>query len=269
LTESGAVQRLTALSRSIAGSTAIVTGAASGMGRATAHLFADEGARIVVADLGAERVSTVVDEIVDVHGAASALGVVCDVAEPDDLRALVDRAAEWSGRLDIVVNNAGVSLSNSAFQADDEFETNWARTLDVNLTAHARLIRLAVPLLMASGAGRIVNIASTEAIVTTAGLAAYAATKAGVVGLTKSMAVELGRHGITVNCICPGPIDTGMTASIEAEAKATYARRRVPLRRYGDPEEVAHMTLNLCLPSASFVNGAVIPVDGGMSIRHT
>jgi 3-oxoacyl-[acyl-carrier protein] reductase len=90
-----------------------------------------------------------------------------------------------------------------------------------------------------------------------------------VVGLTKSLAVELGRHGVTVNCICPGPILTGMTEAIPDEAKAIYAKRRVPLRRYGDPEEVAHMTLNLCLPSASFVNGAVIAVDGGMTIRHT
>jgi 3-oxoacyl-[acyl-carrier protein] reductase len=90
-----------------------------------------------------------------------------------------------------------------------------------------------------------------------------------VVGLTKSFAVELGRHGVTVNCICPGPINTGMTQGIGDEAKEIYAKRRVPLRRYGDPEEVAHMTLNLCLPAASFVNGAIIPVDGGMSIRHT
>jgi 3-oxoacyl-[acyl-carrier protein] reductase len=157
----------------------------------------------------------------------------------------------------------------SAFQAEDEFEANWATTLDVNLTAHARLIRLTVPFLASEGRGRVVNIASTEAIVTTAGLAAYAATKAGVVGLTKSFAVELGRHGITVNCVCPGPIDTGMTSSISSEDKSTYARRRVPLRRYGIAEEVAHMTLNLCLPASSFVNGAIIPVDGGMSIRHT
>ena len=90
-----------------------------------------------------------------------------------------------------------------------------------------------------------------------------------MIGVTKSFAVELGRHGVTVNCICPGPIDTGMTADIDPEAKATYARRRVPLRRYGAPEEVAHMTLNLCLPASSFVNGVAIPVDGGMSIRHT
>ena len=99
-------------------------------------------------------------------------------------------------------------------------------------------------------------------------MAAYAATKAGVVGLTKSMAVELGRHGITANCICPGPILTGMTETIPDDAKETYARRRVPLRRYGSPEEVAHMTVSLCMPASSFVNGAIIPVDGGMSIRH-
>ena len=261
--------RLTALSRSVAGKRVIVTGAASGMGRATAHLFADEGARVAVVDLGEPRVQAVVDEITAVHGPDAAIGVVTDVASLDALKALVARVEEAFGGIDVVVNNAGISLINSAFQDEDSFESNWATTLDVNLTAHARLIRLCLPSLQAAGGGRIVNIASTESIVTTAGLAAYAATKAGVVGLTKSFAVELGRHDITVNCICPGPINTGMTAGIDDEAKATYARRRVPLRRYGAPEEVAQMTLNLCLPASSFVNGAIIPVDGGMTIRHT
>lgn len=239
------------------------------MGRATAHLFADEGARVVVADLGAERVETVVDEIHSVHGERSALGVVTDVADPDALARLVDQTVAWSGGLDIVVNNAGVSLITSVLQGDDEFESNWARTVDVNLTAHARLVRLALPHLMESSAARVVNIASTEALVSTAGLAAYAATKAGVIGLTQSLAVELGRHGVTVNCICPGPITTGMTEGIDDESKEKYARRRVPLRRYGNAEEVAQMTLNLCLPASSFVNGVHVPVDGGMSIRHT
>jgi 3-oxoacyl-[acyl-carrier protein] reductase len=261
--------RLTSLSRSIAGSVAIVTGAASGMGRATAHLFADEGARVVVTDLGAERVAAVVDEITAVHGPDRALGVECDVADHGRLRSLVADTVEWGGRLDIVVNNAGVSLVTSAFQDEAEFDDNWTRTLDVNLTAQVRLIRLALEHLIASGAGRVVNIASTESIVATGGLAAYAASKAGVTGLTRSLAVELGRHGVTVNCICPGPIDTGMTAAIPEDAKATYARRRVPLRRYGLAEEVAQMTLNLCLPASSFVNGATIPVDGGMTVRHT
>ncbi|WP_395152681.1 SDR family NAD(P)-dependent oxidoreductase [Ilumatobacter sp.] len=263
------MSRLSTLSRSIDDKVAIVTGAASGMGRATAHLFADEGARVVVADLGADRVAAVANEISAAHGGDRVLGIECDVADHEQLRSMVEATVQRFGRLDIVVNNAGVSMINSAFQPEDEFEANWATTLDINLTAHARLIRLALPHLITSGEGRIVNIASTESIVTTAGLAAYAATKAGVVGLTKSLAVELGRHGVTVNCVCPGPIDTGMTAGIDAEAKEKYARRRVPLRRYGTPEEVAHMTLNLCMPASSFVNGTSIPVDGGMTIRHT
>jgi 3-oxoacyl-[acyl-carrier protein] reductase len=262
--------RLTKLSRSVAGKRVIVTGAASGMGRATAHLFADEGARVAVVDLDPERVLAVTDEIRSVHGDDAAIDVVCDVADHDSLKALVARVVQAFGGIDVVINNAGISLINSAFQDEETYEANWARTLDVNLTAHSRLIRLALPFLReAEGGGRIVNIASTESIVVTAGLAAYAATKAGVVGLTKSFAVELGRHGVNVNCICPGPINTGMTSGIDDEAKALYAKRRVPLRRYGDPEEVAQMTLSLCLPAASFLNGAIIPVDGGMSIRHT
>ncbi|MUH52120.1 MAG: SDR family oxidoreductase [Actinobacteria bacterium] len=239
------------------------------MGRATAHLLADEGARVAVVDLGEARVQHVVQEIVAVHGADAAIGVVTDVGSHESLKALVAQVVAAFGGVDIVINNAGVSLITSAFQDEESFESNWASTLEINLTAHARLIRLCLPYLQASGAGRVVNIASTESIVTTAGLAAYAASKAGVVGLTKSFAVELGRHGINVNCICPGPINTGMTSGIDQAAKATYAKRRVPLRRYGDPEEVAHMTLNLCLPSSSFINGAIIPVDGGMTIRHT
>jgi 3-oxoacyl-[acyl-carrier protein] reductase len=262
--------RLTKLSRSVAGKRVIVTGAASGMGRATAHLFADEGARVVVVDLDPERTLAVAQEIRDVHGPDAAIDLACDVADHDALKRLVAAVVERLGGVDVLINNAGISLLNSAFQDEDSYEANWARTLDVNLTAHSRLVRLCLPHLQrAEGGGRVVNIASTESIVVTAGLAAYAATKAGVVGLTKSFAVELGRHGITVNCICPGPINTGMTAGIDDEAKQIYAKRRVPLRRYGDPEEVAQMTLSLCLPAASFLNGASIPVDGGMSIRHT
>ncbi len=261
--------RLTSLSRSIDGQRALVTGAASGMGRATAHVFADEGARVAVVDLHQEGVDAVVGEIREAHGPDAAIGVVTDVADLGQLHRLVDTVVAACGGLDILVNNAGVALPTFTEQDEDEFELNWERTVAVNLTAHAHLVRLAVPHFRAAGAGRVVNIASTEAIVTTAGMVAYTATKAGVVGLTKSFAVELGRHGITVNCICPGPIRTGMTEPISEEDKQTYARRRVPLRRYGDPEEVAQMTLSMCLPAASFLNGAIVPVDGGMSIRHT
>jgi 3-oxoacyl-[acyl-carrier protein] reductase len=263
-------ERLSTLSRSVAGKRVLVTGAASGMGRATAHLFADEGARVAVVDLDAERVLAVVDEIRQVHGRDAAHDFVADVGDHDSLKLLVDNVVAQFGSIDVLINNAGISLINSAFQDEGEYESNWARTLDVNLTAHSRLVRLCLPYLrQAEGGGRVVNIASTESIVVTAGMTAYAATKAGVVGLTKSLAVELGRHGVNVNCICPGPINTGMTAGIDVEAKSLYAKRRVPLRRYGEPEEVAQMTVSLCLPAASFLNGAIIPVDGGMSIRHT
>jgi 3-oxoacyl-[acyl-carrier protein] reductase len=259
--------RLSQLSRSIAGKVALVTGSASGMGRATAHLFADEGAKVAVADIGASRVAAVVDEIIG--AGAEAAGFEADVSSPDAVRRLVEGVVERFGGLDIVVNNAGVSFVAGADASDDDFENAWNRTLDVNLTAQAWLVRAALPYLRASGAGRVVNIASTEGLIATAGLPAYTASKHGVIGLTKSLAVELGRTGVTVNCICPGPINTGMTAGIPDDAKDTYARRRVPLRRYGEPEEVAHMTLSLVLPAASFVNGAIVVVDGGMTIRHT
>jgi 3-oxoacyl-[acyl-carrier protein] reductase len=240
------------------------------MGRATAHVFADERARVAVADVSAERVARVVAEIRDVYGTESAAGFVCDVAERQSLMRLIDDVTGTLGGLDVLINNAGIALENSAFQDDDEYEANWSRTMDVNLTAHSRLIRLCLPYLrLAPSGGRVVNIASTEALVSAAGTVAYAASKAGVLGLTKSFAVELGRYGVTVNCVCPGPIHTDMTRSIDEEAKRTYARRRVPLGRYGEPEEVAQMTVNLCLPASSYVTGAVIPVDGGMTIRHT
>jgi 3-oxoacyl-[acyl-carrier protein] reductase len=151
---------------------------------------------------------------------------------------------------------------------DAQFDEVWAATLAVNLTAQARMVRAVLPFLAAAEGGRVVNIASTEGLIATAGITAYTASKHGVIGLTKSLAVELGRTGVTVNCVCPGPITTAMTASIPDEVKEVYARRRVPLRRYGDPEEVAHMTLSLVLPAASFVTGSIVVVDGGMTIRH-
>ena len=172
--------RLTKLSRSIGGKVAIVTGAASGMGRATAHLFADEGARVAVVDIGQSRVDAVVAEIHAVHGADAATGWVCDVSDHGAIHRLVDEVAAAFGAIDILVNNAGVALPNSVFQDEDTFEENWDRTVAVNLTAHSRLVRACLPHLMRSGAGRVVNIASTEAIVTGPGLMAYAATKAGL-----------------------------------------------------------------------------------------
>ncbi|MFM8529509.1 MAG: SDR family NAD(P)-dependent oxidoreductase [Ilumatobacteraceae bacterium] len=253
----------------MSGRVGIVTGAASGMGRATAHLLADEGARVAVVDLGAVGVDAVVGEVAGAHGEDRVIGRAIDVTDRAALSGLVDEVVAHWGRIDFLVNNAGVSLVSHTDQSDDDFGAAWDRTIAVNLTAHANLIRLVAPHMRRAGFGRIVNIASTESIVATAGIAAYSASKSGVTGLTRSFAVELGRYGITVNCVCPGPINTGMTAGIPDESKQAYAKRRVPLRRYGDPEEVAHMTLSLCLPAASFVNGASIVVDGGMTVRHT
>ena len=260
--------RLTHLSRSIAGKRAIVTGAASGMGRATAHLFADEGARVAVVDLGEDRVGAVVEEIRTVHGPDAAQGWAVDVSDAEQVAHLVADVAEAFRGLDILVNNAGISCAAGAMTDDAQFDEVWAATLAVNLTAQARMVRAVLPFLAAADGGRVVNIASTEGLIATAGITAYTASKHGVIGLTKSLAVELGRTGVTVNCVCPGPITTAMTASIPDEVKEVYARRRVPLRRYGDPEEVAHMTLSLVLPAASFVTGSIVVVDGGMTIRH-
>lgn len=260
--------RLGRLDRSVDGRVALITGAASGMGRATAHVFADEGARVALVDKDGDGVARVAAEIEDSTGSDRVMGRALDVTDRSALERLVQDVVERWGGIDCLVNNAGVSLVSSLLQ-DDGFEDAWQRTLDVNLTAYVALSRLVVPHMRSRGFGRIVNIASTESIVATAGIAAYSASKAGVTGLTRSMAVELGRHGITVNCICPGPIVTGMTAAISEDVKDSYAKRKVPLRRYGEPEEVAHMTLSLCLPAASFTNGATLVVDGGMTIRHT
>lgn len=252
-------------SRSIAGRVALVTGAASGMGRATALLFAAEGASIAVADRDAEGCTAVVAEIVAAGGRARAFPL--DVADHDAIRSTVAAIAAEFGRLDIIVNNAGVS-SFAPLDADEEYDAIWDRALAVMLTAQQRIVRAALPLLRQSDAARIVNIASTEGLGATPGDTPYVAAKTGVTGLTRGLAVDLGPEGITVNCICPGPINTAMTDKVPDEHKIIFAKRRTALRRYGEPEEVAHVTLSLCLPAASYITGAVIPVDGGLMARN-
>lgn len=251
------------VARVLEGVGAIVTGAGSGMGEATAHLLAAAGAKVAATDLG-DRAAPVAEAIMARGDTARAWTL--DVADHGAIRRVAAEVAEAFGGLAIVVNNAGIS-ANLAIDAAD-YDDQWDRHLAVLLTAHQRLIRAALPHLRAAPFGRIVNIASTEALGATSGFSAYSAAKAGVTGLTRSLAVELGRDGITVNCICPGPVSTGMTAGIPDEAKATYAHRRTALRRYGLPVEVAHMTLSLCAPAASFVTGATIPVDGGLMARN-
>ena len=237
------------LSRSVAGQVVVVTGAASGMGRAEVELFAAEGAKVAALD------------VVPIEGVEHSW--VCDVADHSAIKRVIAEVVERIGPVDILVNNAGIAIPAVVTGDDDEYEAAWERTLAVNLSAHQRLARACLP-----SVSRIVNIASTEGIGASRYNSPYVAAKHGVIGLTRAMAVELGASGVTVNAVCPGPIRTGMTAGIPDEAKDKFARRKVPLRRYGDPEEVAHAVLSLALPAMSFVNGAVVVVDGGMTAKN-
>jgi 3-oxoacyl-[acyl-carrier protein] reductase len=253
-----------ALSRSLQGSIVHVTGAGSGMGRATAEIFAAEGARVAATDFRGETAEATAEAIRAAGGSARAWAL--DVSDADQVRRVTGEIASHFGGLDILVNNAGISAF-SPIDSDD-YDAAWAKSLAVLLTAHQLTIRAALPWLRKSKAPRIVNIASTEALGATSRDSPYAAAKAGVTGLTRALAVELGKEGITVNCICPGPILTGMTDRIPDADRATYARRRTALGRYGDPAEVGHMTVSLCLPAASFITGVTIPVDGGLMARN-
>lgn len=253
----------TNMSRSIAGLTALITGAASGMGRATARLFGAEGASVAVTDFDGDGAATVAAAIRAAGGNARAWKL--DVSDKAEIGRIIAEIGVHFGGLDIIVNNAGVAAHNPI--DGENFDQIWERQLAVLLSAHPRVIRAALPMLRKSKSPRIVNIASTEAISSAGGNSAYSAAKAGVTGFTRALAIELGPEGIVVNCICPGPIRTGMTSRIAEEHKTIFAKRRTALRRYGEPEEVAHMTLSLCLPAASFITGATIPVDGGLTIR--
>lgn len=241
--------------RTVAGRVAVVTGAASGIGLATASLLAEDGALVAALDR----------EPPPAPDGGRAWTV--DITDAEAVDRVLAESRERLGPVDILVNCAGVSLP--AAIDGPGYEASWDRTLAVNLTAQAGLTRACVDDLRRNGEGRVVNVASSEGLGATAYISAYTASKHGVIGLTRGLAVELGRSGVTVNAVCPGPIRTGMTAAIPDDAKDKFARRRVPAGRYGEPGEVAHAVWALVLPGASYITGAVLSVDGGLTVQNT
>lgn len=256
--------RLSKLSRSVKGSVVVITGAASGMGRATAHLFADEGARVALIDINEEALAGVAQEVSSVG--AEVLPLTVDLSDRDAVETAIRAIGEHFGALDILVNNAGLVIPA---EIDSEFYANsWDTSLAVMTTAQAWAIRAALPWLREAAHPRIINVASTEAHGATRFNSAYVVAKHASMGLTRAMAIDLGKEGITVNCVCPGPVHTGITGAIPDQDKQTFANRRTALRRYAEPEEVAHATLSLALPASSFITGATLLVDGGVTIRN-
>jgi NAD(P)-dependent dehydrogenase (short-subunit alcohol dehydrogenase family) len=244
---------------------AIVTGASAGIGRATALALAAEGATVVVADIDDARGQRVAAEIVDAGGRSRF--VHTDVSDDDQVEAMVREAVETFGGLDLAFNNAGIEgIPGSTHECDPE---NWLRTIAVNLTGTWSCMRHEIPRMLERGGGAIVNCASVAGLVGFTSIPAYVASKHGVVGLTKTAALEYAAAGIRVNAVCPGVIDTEMVERFTGgQPEATTAMIAMePIGRMGRPEEVADAVVWLCSDRASFTTGQAIAVDGGFVAR--
>jgi len=242
---------------------ALITGGTSGIGRATAVLFAREGAKVAIAGRSEERGREAVDEIADAGGRA--IFVPADVRAADDCRRAVDETVKAFGRLDVLFNNAGVYVPNDAIGCSEE---EWDEQIDTSLKGTFLMSKFALPVMIDQGGGSIINNASGWGLVGGDRAVAYCAAKGGVVVLTKAMAIDHGPQGIRVNCICPGDTVTPMEhedarrRGMTWEAYVAGASDR-PLGRMGRPEEVAMAALFLASNESSFVTGAALPVDGG------
>ncbi len=241
----------------------IVTGAGSGIGKATAECFAAEGAKVVAGEIDATRLEALVKQLSD--AGTKVVGVQGNVANAEDCKRLVNAAVENFGRLDVLVNNAGImDHFEPVHELDD---ATWNRVLGVNLTGQMNTMRLAIPVMLAQGGGVIVNIASAAGMGGGFAGAAYTASKHGVVGLTRNTAVMYAKQGIRCVALCPGGVNTNIAQTIgPTPSQAGYAALgpgMATMPRGGEPVELASMVLAVAASDASFLNGAIIPVDGG------
>ncbi|MBT3534705.1 MAG: SDR family oxidoreductase [Rhodospirillaceae bacterium] len=252
----------------LAGKRAIVTGAASGIGRASARIFAREGASVVAVDMAEEGLAETVAMIADAGG--TAMAVSADAGDEANVAGFIDTCVETYGGVDVIYANAGVS--GGRVPLAEQTVDFWQDILRINLIGPFLCVKHAAPIMAAAGKGSIICTASVAALRANAGGPPYAASKAGVVSLVQTMANELFGSGIRINAICPGLIETGMTKPTFDRARARGTADKIgqlnPTRRNGEPEEIANMALFLASDEASYVNGQAFAVDGGLSSTH-
>lgn len=243
----------------LAGRVAVVTGASRGIGRAIATLLAQRGADVVCGDRLAEQAKTTAEEIATATGRRTS-GCLVDVADSKSVQEFIDCALSNFGKIDILVNNAGITRDNLILRINEE---DWDVVLNVNLKGAFNCCKAVVRPMMKQRYGRIVNITSVVGLSGNAGQANYAASKAGMIGLTKSLARELGSRNITVNAVAPGYVTTALTESLPQEIKEASIKA-TPLGRFGTPEDIAYAVAFLVSDEAAFITGQVLSVDGGM-----
>lgn len=241
------------------GKVAIITGSASGMGLEEAQLFAREGAKVIIADVNIEAGKKVASDIKAGGGEATFIEV--NMRDSASVQALVDKTVETYGSLDIVVNNAGIFDKYASIL--DTSEEQWDLILDVNLKGIYLMAKAAIPGMIERGGGTFVNIASVAGLVAAKGGASYTASKHGVIGLTKHMVSEYAKDGIRTNAIAPGTIVTPLIKDVVANIPTDP----VPMRRFGQPNEVAELAVFLASDEAQFMNGAIVPIDGGFTLQ--
>ncbi len=251
----------------LANKVAIITGAGSGMGRAAAILFAREGAKVAVADIDPTTGKEVVDEIQSTGG--EAFFVSANVADEEQVRRMVTATVERFGAVHILYNNAGIMPADDG-AVTDITEQTWDKVLDVNLKSAFFCCKYAIPEMIKAGGGSIINTASFVALLgCTVPQDAYTASKGGMISLTKSLAVQYAKQGIRANAICPGPIETPLLRMLWTSEEARNLRlNRIPLGRFGTPEDIVYLALYLASDEASWTTGAVMVVDGGITSNY-